>query len=462
MRAELNMNRRDFLGATAGLGALALGGCAAPFGARGSYASQIMTEKEFDTSTYWIDAVLQQVRDARIAPPRAAYCFGGPMLAGFIAANAITGTYEDNLGLGPAPVGADPEVAYGEAFATMASEVFLTPMTMQRLNFFARFPNSEAKTLGKEWGRKVGMHLNKIRTFDGSGLGGALNYFDTFPRRGDILQWEPTAQHYGTHPGPGFDDYQRGLFPGQGRIKTWSTKSAKDYTVTPFYDPRSPEFAEDFHLLHTLGGIHSKERTADQTEIAIFWEDGPWGVTPAGHFVQIAMQIGAIRQMGFLEKARMFALVGMGCCDAAIICWYNKYKYDILRPETAIRKRAAHFQNPDPRVVPDPHWQTVINTPNFPSYTSGHASFGAVTAGILAQVIGTDAIKFSQESPDQVIWPVLRGKRRYFNSLHQAADENGLSRTYGGVHWLIDHQGSMAFGYELADHITSTFFKRKG
>ena len=48
-----------------------------------------MAAKDFDTSTYWLDVVLQQVRDSRMAPPRAAYCFAAPLIAGFIAANAV-------------------------------------------------------------------------------------------------------------------------------------------------------------------------------------------------------------------------------------------------------------------------------------------------------------------------------------------------------------------------------------
>jgi hypothetical protein len=437
-------------------------GCAVPFGRPGSYAGQVMTADSFDSATYWLDAALQQVRDSRMAPPRAAYCFAAPMVAGFIAANAVSGAYEDNFGIGPAPVGANPEVAYGAAFATAASETFLTPMEFQRLTFFARFPDNGAKSTGEAWGRKIGLHINKMRTFDGSGMGKISYYFGDFPHRNDVLQWEPTAQHYATHPGPAFDDYQRGLFPGQGRITPWSITSAKDYRLPPFYDPRSPEFAEEFHLLRTIGGSDSQERTADQTEIAIFWEDGPWGITPPGHMLQIAMQLAAIRGFGFLEKARLYALMAMGQCDAGIVCWYNKYIFDILRPETAIRRRAGRFNNADPRVVADPHWQTVINTPNFPSYSSGHSMFGATGVGILERVLGGDEVRFSQQSPDQVIWPVLRGRTRHFTSLRQVADENGLSRIYGGVHWLRDHQQSMIAGQALADHINATFFKARG
>jgi len=455
------MKRRDFLGASAGLGSLCLGGCAVPFGKNGSYASQVIAPKDFDSATYWIDVFVQQVRDSMMAPPRVAYCLAGPSVAGFVAANAISGRYEDNFGLGPAPQGADPQVAYGAAFATVASEVLLTPLLFQRMTFMARFPDGEAKSLGAAWGRKVGLHFVKMRTFDGSGVGKVNYYFNNWPQHEDVLAWVPTGEHYTYKPGPAFDDYLRGLFPGHGKIKPWAITSAKDYEAPPFYDARSPEFAEEFHMLHMLGAGDSKLRSAEQTEIAVFWEDGPWGATTTGHLAIIAMKLLAMRDFGFLEKARAYAMLGMGQCDASIVCWHNKYKYSILRPETAIRLRAGAFRNADPRVVRDPKWKTLINTPNFPAYTAGHSSLGSSATRILAHVLGGDAVSFTHQAPDQVLWPILKGKSRSFTSLSAMAEENGMSRIYGGVHWLRDHQESTRLGYAIADHINAHFFKAK-
>ena len=454
------INRRGFLGSGAALGALGLGGCAVPFGRTGSYSGQVISARDNDSATWWMDVMVQQARDSMLAPPRFAYCLAGPAVAGFVAANAIAGRYADNFGLGPAPAGADPEVAYGAAFATVASEVLLTPLITQRAAFMDRFAASDAKTLGAEWGRKVGLHFVKMRTFDGSGATKINYYFNTWPQRNDVLAWIPTGEHYGWNPGPAFDDYLRGLFPGHGRIKPWGIKSAADYAQGEFYDPRSPEFAEEFHLLHTMGGATSSARTPDQAMIAIFWEDGPWGATTPGHLAIIAMKLLAMRGFDFLDKARAYALFGMGQCDASIVCWRTKYQNAILRPETAIRLRATQFGNRDPRVVRDAHWRTLIPTPNFPSFTAGHSTMGAAAARILARVIGTDAISFTHAAPDQVIWPVLKGVSRTYTSLSAMAEENGMSRIYGGVHWLRDHQQATVNGYALADHIAATWFGR--
>ena len=70
---------------------------------------------------------MQQVRDQWIPPPRAAYNYALPMMAGFLAANGIFRTYDEPFGIGPGPRNADPEVAYGIAFTSAAAEAFQQP-----------------------------------------------------------------------------------------------------------------------------------------------------------------------------------------------------------------------------------------------------------------------------------------------------------------------------------------------
>ena len=157
----------------------------------------------------------------------------------------------------------------------------------------------------------------------------------------------------------------------------------------------------------------------------------------------IAIQILQDRGLSFIELARAFALIGMTQCDASISAWDNKYHHDVLRPETAIRARAPRFGNPDSRVVRQPGWSSYIPTPEFPSFTSGHSTFGAAAAEMIALIHGSDDISFSGGSPDEVLWPKLRGVTRHWKSLTHMAEENGLSRIYGGVHWEIDNTRSI-------------------
>ncbi|MEO0463626.1 MAG: vanadium-dependent haloperoxidase [Pseudomonadota bacterium] len=462
-RPLAKMSRRSLLaGAGASLAAGMVGGCAtAPYGSQSSYLTNIVAPQNQNTVYFWVDVVMQQVRDQRTPPPRAAYNFAAPMVAGFVAANAILGRYEMPYDFGEAPRGADPEVAYGVAFATAASECFQQPFLWERNAFKGRFADGDAKELGIKWGRHVGLMINKMRTGDGAEPHRANFYLDRYDRRTDPLKWTPTGPSYSAGPGPSVESFARGLFPGHGRIKPWTMTSPSQFRVDDFLDPASPELAEQFDLVRRLGGKYSKERNEDQSMIALFWEDGPWGITPPGHFLYVALQVMQDRGYDFLDHARHFALLGATQADASINAWDSKYHHDIVRPETAILSRAPYFGNADTRVQVDPEWMSLIPTPNFPAYTSGHSTFGAAGVEMTKLLIGTDAVSFSHESPDQVLWPTLVGKRRYFTSLDQAAWENGWSRIYGGVHWLADHEAADKAGRQIARHAFNTMFRPK-
>ena len=322
-------------------------------------------------------------------------------------------------------------------------------------------PNGEAKSLGIEWGRRVGLKVLEMRTDDGSEPSEVNYYLDRYSRRGDVLQWSPTGPFYSADPGPVFASFERGLFPGHGQIKPWTMKSGSQFRCDAFYDPASPEFAEAFDMVRRLGGEHSTLRTADESEIALFWEDGPWDITPPGHLLYIAMQLLQDRELSFIEQARAFALLGMTQCDSSICAWDSKFHHDILRPESAIRIRAPKFGNPDPRVALESGWRSYIPTPEFPSYTSGHSTFGAAAAEMIALIYGRDDIAFSGRSPDEVIWPQIKGVTRHWTSLSHMAEENGLSRLYGGVHWDIDNTVALAAGRNIARQAFNSTFPKK-
>lgn len=459
----MDFSRRQVMGgAAAGAALLGLPACStASFGTKASYLTNIVEPRYHNVVYHWVDILMQQVRDQRVAPPRAAYNFAGPMVAGFIAANAILGRYEDPYGFGPGPQGANAELAYGVAFATVASECFQQPFLMERNAFKNRYPDGEARDLAVQWGRKIGIAINKMRTHDGSEPHRVNHYLGRYPRREDSLRWTPTGASYAAGPGPAVDAYARGLFPGHGKIKPWTMRSTDQFRVRDFPDIASPEFTADYDLIRRIGGKNSMERTADQEEIALFWEDGPWGITPPGHFLYIAMQVMQNRGFDFLDMARNFALLGATQADASISAWDSKYHHDIIRPETAICFRSTSYAQRNPRIEQERDWQSFIPTPNFPAYTSGHSTFGAAGVEMTKLLMGTDQIAFSHESPDQVLWPVLKGRRRYFTNLEQALDENGWSRLYGGVHWKVDHDAATWAGREIARHAHATMFQRK-
>ena len=78
-----------------------------------------------------------------------------------------------------------------------------------------------------------------------------------------------------------------------------------------------------------------------------------------------------------------------------------------------------------------------------------------------ALIYGSDRMSFSAESKDAVLWPTLKGVSRSWTSLGQAAEENGMSRLYGGVHWEADHVQGMRAGRSIARQAFHTMFPRR-
>ena len=224
----------------------------------------------------------------------------------------------------------------------------------------------------------------------------------------------------------------------------------------PAFD--SEEYAEAYAEVKDLGGVDSAARSADQTEIAYFWEDGPGTATPPGHWQVIAQQISGTFDNDMLENARLFALLSVVQADAAIVSWDNKYHYDHVRPYTAITSE-AEFDGNDATEM-DPSWFNLVPTPPFPTYTSGHSTFSGGSSRLLARFFGTDDIAFSAPSPDPQRWPdVLPGVVRSWTSLSQAAAEAGQSRIYGGIHWQYDNQHGLVSGRGLADFVFETLLR---
>lgn len=235
------------------------------------------------------------------------------------------------------------------------------------------------------------------------------------------------------------------------------------FRAQPFMDPRSPEFADQYYRVKLLGGMDSITRSTDQTQIAFFWEDGPRGITPPGHWQLLAMQLLEDKNLNLAEQSKAFALMSLAQADGAISCWDSKFEYDILRPETAIRMRTSAFGNNDPRMVADPNWASLIPTPPFPAYTSGHSTFSAASAKVLALCLGQDDIRFSGSSPDLVNWPhQLTGVTRSWPSLSACADEGGISREYGGIHWAADNTEGLRIGRDLGQYVVDHAIVRRG
>jgi hypothetical protein len=391
-----------------------------------------------DVITVWNAALLAAVRTTSTNPPRASRAMAMVHLAVFEAVNGVEDEFQPYVSNGKPAHGASAVAAAAAAGHSVLSAVFPS----QAAGFDAQLSESLAgiptgpRNKGVAWGRQCAEDILALRSADNSGL--VIPYF---PPLGPGY-WIPTP--------PAF---------APALLPNWPL-------VTPFCLPRgsqlrspgapaltSAAYAAAFNEVKDLGRVDSASRTPDQSQIALFWADGGGTETPPGHWMRIASEVSDALGLPLVEKSRLFALLGMGVADAAIVSWDSKYAFHHWRPVTGIRE-AATDGNPD--TVEDLTWTPFIATPPFPTYTSGHSTFSATSARILARVLRNDGIGFSTTSQG------LPGVTRSFSGFWQAAAEAGASRIYGGIHWQYDNQDALAAGSQLGDLVVDSFLRRIG
>lgn len=183
----------------------------------------------------------------------------------------------------------------------------------------------------------------------------------------------------------------------------------------------SRAYARDLEYVQAIGEHSSAVRTPDQSEIAVFWyEDSPLG------WNRIANR--AVRERGLdaWSSARVLALVNFAMADGFIAGFEAKYRFRFWRPETALRAAGTDL---NPWTSPDSTWKPFQITPPVPDHPSTHTLLGWAAAQVLIELLG-DKMRFTADSL------TLPGVTRDFKRFSAAADENGLSRIYAGIHFV--------------------------
>jgi membrane-associated phospholipid phosphatase len=164
----------------------------------------------------------------------------------------------------------------------------------------------------------------------------------------------------------------------------------------------------------------------------------------------IARDVGEQRGTTLEGNARLFALLNFAEADAGIVSWDCKYRFEFWRPVTAIVNGDL---DGNPATEKEAGWTPLLVTPPFPEYTSGHSTFSGAAAAVLAGFFGSDDIAFSTGSED------LAGVVRSFSSFSEAAQEAGISRIYGGIHFLSANEAGLTSGAELGAYVTANFLR---
>jgi hypothetical protein len=199
-----------------------------------------------------------------------------------------------------------------------------------------------------------------------------------------------------------------GITPKFNAVKLWFVPNVEAVRPVGPPAPGSPEFQENADELNDV----LDNLTNDQRRIANFWSDGLSTYTPPGHWNRFAAEAIVKNRYNPLRAARVFAYLNMAMEDAGIACWDAKYYFHYPRPIQAM-----------------PGFKTILGTPNFPSYTSGHSMFSAAGAAVLSHIFPDDAALFENYS-----------------------QEAALSRLYGGIHYRFDIEDGNTSGTAVGQY----------
>ena len=190
--------------------------------------------------------------------------------------------------------------------------------------------------------------------------------------------------------------------------------------------------------------------TKDQADIAMFWDCNPFAlqqvghlefgikkISPGGHWMGITGIACKKQRLNLGRTAYAHAIISLGMCDAFVSCWNNKYKFNRVRPVTAINK------------LLDREWTPLLQTPPFPEYTSGHSVISTASATILTHLFG-DNFAFTDDSEKEFGLPV-----RKFSSFKDACREAAISRLYGGIHFRDAIENGVKEGEQIGNFVVT-------
>ncbi len=282
--------------------------------------------------------------------------------------------------------------------------------------------------------------------------------FDS-PEGESKARWQPL--HIAGKPDP-----QAFVVPHWGLVQPFALRNGSEFRPIAgpedWYTPRFKSQCEEI-----LG--YSADLSDERKAIAEYWMDGPKSVSPPGHWCVLAQEVAKRDRHDANQDAKMFFVLANGVMDAGIACWDCKRAYDYVRPVTAIRHlfrgvKITAWNGPgrDKEEIMGENWQPYqpldFVTPPFPEFVSGHSTFSSASAEILKRFTGSDHFghQFIFEKETSKIEPGLSPTRDIpleWHTFSQAAEQAGISRLYGGIHFEDGNIRGLELGRKVADKV---------
>lgn len=249
-------------------------------------------------------------------------------------------------------------------------------------------------------------------------------------------RWQPTPPAY-----------IEAVEPHWREIRPMTLDSANQFAPpgpTPFSTDKNSQFYKEAHSVY----MSVDTNKADRVAIANFWDCNPYvmhqqghlmmatkKITPGGHWMGIVGLACRKSGLDMVATAEAYAMVSIGLFDGFISCWDEKYRRNLVRPETYINQNI------------DPNWEPTLQTPPFPEHSSGHSVISAASDVILTHMFG-DNFAFADSTEVPYDLPV-----RSFKSFDEAANEASISRFYGGIHYMNALTFGFAQGKRVGQHV---------
>jgi hypothetical protein len=232
------------------------------------------------------------------------------------------------------------------------------------------------------------------------------------------------------------------LQPFWGSVRNFIPNSiaASQPTAPPPFskNTNSDMYKAALQVFNTVKNITPAEKAT-----ALYWADGGGTATPPGHSISIAKQLSEEKVLSLDKAAELYTKTGLAVGDAFIACWKCKYAYNLMRPETYIKQNI------------EPTWKSIIGTPPFPEYISGHSTQSAAASYIFSSLFGgnttfTDKTHANRKDID--------GKPRTYINFMLMAEEAAKSRLYGGIHYQFGNDNGLVTGLKIGKALDNIKF----
>jgi hypothetical protein len=283
-----------------------------------------------------------------------------------------------------------------------------------------------------EYGASVAEAVYQWSLADGGANIENMGFPYSYPKTSKPGEWVPTNV---------IVQQQAPLLPKWGENRTFALTNAKDCKLSapPEYSTeKTSAFYKEALEVYNV----TKALTPEQKLIARFWSDDPMlSPTPPGHWISILLQL-TEKDSSLETFAEVYARLGIALADSFIACWDTKFEYKLLRPLTYIQRSI------------DPKWTPLLNTPPFPEYPSGHSTQSGAAAAVLSATFGENfAFTDRTHEADGL-------KARAYKNFWAAAQEAGISRLYGGIHYRSAVERGLEQGKCVGAKVNALKFRR--